>query len=62
MNVALTFRWIRKFLGSALVVSEVVGIVIICVLVSIPLNTPPRLNRSENVELRFAFRSQTKSF
>lgn len=31
-NVALTFRWIRKFLGSALVVSEVAGIVIICIL------------------------------
>lgn len=48
-NVALTFRWIRKFSGSALVVSEVVGIVIICILVFFRL-TP---NHSENVELCF---------
>lgn len=41
MNVALTFRWIRKFLGSALVVSEVVGIVIICVSVFLPLDPQP---------------------
>lgn len=42
VNVALTFRWIRKFLGSALVVSEVVGIVIICVSVFLPLDPQPQ--------------------
>lgn len=49
-NVALTFRWIRKFLDSALVVSEVVGIVIICVLVFFLLTR----NFRENVELGFS--------
>lgn len=42
-NAALTFRWIRKFLGSALVVSEVVGIVIIYILVFFCVTpTPPQ--------------------
>lgn len=52
-NVALTFRWIRKFLGSALVVSEVAGIVIICVLgFSFSLPIDPRSQRSSASRLQ----------
>lgn len=49
-TVALTFRWIRKFLGSALMVSEVAGIVIICILVFFHLTH----NHSENLNLCFS--------
>lgn len=56
-NVALTFRWIRKFLGSALVVSEVVGIVIICVLLFFCLT--PQLQRKSRVSFFSPFFLQT---
>lgn len=57
-NVALTFRWIRKFLGSALLVSEVAGIVIICILVFFRLTH----NHSENLKLCFSsYRQKFKS-
>lgn len=63
-NVALTFRWIRKFLGSALVVSEVVGIVIICVLLAFFRLTPPPPQQKKKINCRaasFFIRSQTFS-
>lgn len=45
LNV-VTFRWIRKFLGCAHVVSEVVGMVIFCIVVFFCLTPPLNYNRT----------------